>query len=268
MLWVVGGVLLNALLHVVDASSGHAFVRSLLSLNIFLIFAGFVVVRRIVLSDAAVEVGASGLAFGATVMLAVCVTGLAGYRADVGLAASVVAIYILVCCRSDGHLRAAGVTLLALSINLVWAPMVAQVVMPEILWLDAVVVSTMLRAANIAFVQKGASFFMADDHTLNLVAACSSFGNLSMAMLSFAAAVMALRTRLVQRDLVVMGLVCLTMILFNAVRICLFALGPEQHAYWHDGEGAPIIALVTTTFVMLASFAGALWASRDLEPLA
>lgn len=267
MLWIVGAILANEALHIIDVSSVGAFFGSVLSINIFVLFAGFVVVRRLQLSDPAVNASPLDLAIGLGLLAILCVSGLAGYRADIGLAASVAAFYLLIGYGSTSALRAAGATLLALAVNLVWAPMAAQVVMPELLWLDTMVVKATMSLAQIPYVQKGTAFLMPGDHALTLVAACSSFSNMSMAVLGSVSAIMALRPTFVRRDVVVMIIACVAMVLVNAARITVYALGREQHAYWHDGAGAQVIGLMITGFVMVTSFIGALWASRDLDPV-
>ena len=267
LLWVVGALLANEALHIFDVSSVSAFVGSVLSINIFVLFAGFVVIRRIQLSAAAPLADGYDFALGFGLLAILCITGFAGYRADIGLAASVAALYLLLRYRAVSGLRAAGATLLALACNLVWAPMAAQVVMPELLWLDGLVVNATMTLAQVPFVQKGNAFFMPGDHALTLVAACSSFSNMSMAVLGSVSAIMALRPHFVRRDWVVMLLACGVMVLVNAGRITVYALGPAQQAYWHDGAGAQIIGLVITAIILATSFLGALWASHDLDPV-
>jgi hypothetical protein len=65
------------------------------------------------------------------------------------------------------------------------------------------------------------------------------------------------RTFWLHWDCVVALGVCVTVILFNAVRLYLMALSSEHYAYWHVGPGEQVVAWGTTIAVLLISLWGA-----------
>jgi hypothetical protein len=91
---------------------------------------------------------------------------------------------------------------------------------------------------------------------------CSSFHNLSLAMLCWLT-VSKLRNQNWQiRDVVIGCLVGITMIFCNVIRLCLMASSLDLYEYWHDGLGAQIFAVGASVLVLLLSLYGSRPATR------
>ena len=109
---------------------------------------------------------------------------------------------------------------------------------------------------------RSTTFFAPAGHSVSLIAGCSSFNNVSTAVLACAAVTMLRRTEWVRDDIATVAIAAIAMILVNAVRICLFVWSPNYHAYWHDGVGAQILAIVQTLAVLAIAWLGAAPQSR------
>jgi hypothetical protein len=179
------------------------------------------------------------------------------YRFGIGLLATMVALYLLLPDNADRDLKAAGAVLLALSMQLVWGPIFFQLFTPELLKADAALVGTALSVLRPDIVWKATTFFAPDGHALALIAGCSSFNNVSTAVLACAAVAMLRRTEWVRGDIASVVVATSAMILINSARICLFAWSSDYLLFWHDGAGAQILAIVQTLVVLAIAWLGA-----------
>src|SRR5205807_2468033 len=130
--------------------------------------------------------------------------------------------------------------LLALSGQLVWGPVLFQFFTPELLGADAAIVGGILTWLRPDIVWTGTSFLGADGHSIALIGACSSFNNVSTAVLACATIAMLTRTEWVRRDIAAVAVACVAMVLINAVRIGLLAWSLASYRFWHDGAGVEI----------------------------
>jgi len=263
VLWVVAAILANQALHVLDLGTPSAFLVSVLSLNLVYLLAGIVIVNRVLGSDGCAVATRLEVVLGIGVLIAMAITGLVGYRMGIGVVSTAVALYALGRAGLDQSLRAAGAVLLALSANLVWGPIFFQLVTPELLAADAFLVRGFLFFGGADVSVNGLTFANAQGHQVTLAGACSSFKNLSMGLLAGVAITMALRPRFVRRDVVAIAAVCAIMVLLNAARVGLLAASEASHLYWHDGDGAVILAMVQTALILALAFIGAHWATRS-----
>jgi Transmembrane exosortase (Exosortase_EpsH) len=175
----------------------------------------------------------------------------------IGLLATLVAFYLLILNGGDRNLKAAGAVLLAVSAQLVWGLIFFRLFTPELLRADAGLVGTFLMALRPDIIWEGTSFFAPDGHAVSLIAGCSSFNNVSTAVLACAAVAMLRRTEWVRGDIATIAIACVAMILINSARICLFAWSVAFHDYWHDGEGAQILGISQTLIVLAMAWWGA-----------
>jgi exosortase/archaeosortase family protein len=93
---------------------------------------------------------------------------------------------------------------------------------------------------------------------------CSSFHNLSLALLCWVTMSRLHQENWRTRDFVTGGVVAATMILLNLVRLCLMAWNIDLFHYWHDGMGAEIFAIGASLTILLTSLYGS-GAARRLE---
>ncbi len=257
LLWIVGCLFANQALLLLDVVSFDAFAASLLTQNDIYWLACAVTLYRLSLSDPVIRADrldcALALALGALILC----TSFLPYRFGIGLLATLVALYLLMLDHGDRNLKAAGAVLLAVSTQLVWGPIVFQLFTPELLKADAALVGTTLMALRPDVVWSGTTFFAPDGHAVWLIAGCSSFNNVSSAVLACVAVTMLRRNEWVRRDIKTIVIASVVMILINALRICLFVWSKDYREFWHDGAGAQILAIAQTLVVLAIAWWGA-----------
>jgi exosortase/archaeosortase family protein len=258
LLWVVTVLFANQTLQLLDTTSLRAFAESLASQNYLFwlaVYAVFFCLRR---SDD--ETAASRLDYVAalTICLAVLCTSFLPYRFATGLLVTATAGYILLFHQGDRNLNAAGIVLLAVAGQLVWAPIVFQLFTPELLHADAALVGELLAWLLPDIIWRGTTFIAPDGHTLVLVGACSSFNNVSSAVLACVAVTMLARPEWRRRDWVTVVIASVAMILVNSLRICLLTRSDASHLYWHNGVGEQILAISQTMLILLIAWWGVL----------
>jgi hypothetical protein len=262
LIWIAVCLFANQALLLLDVGSLDGFLASLLAQNDIYWLACAVAIYRLSLADRTARADrfdcALALALGAAILL----SSLLPYRFGIGSLATIVAFYLLTFNRGDPNLKAAGSVLLAISLQLVWGPILFRLFTPELLKIDAGLVGFILMLLRPDIVSNGTTFFSPDGHAVSLVAGCSSFTNVSTAVLACAAVAMLRRTEWIRRDLLTIAIAGAAMILINSARICLFAWALDYHAFWHDGAGAQILAIAQTLVVLAIAWWGAAPAKR------
>jgi exosortase/archaeosortase family protein len=256
-LWTAICLLANQAVQLVDTSSFDAFATSLLTQNYIYWLACYVVIYRLHVTDRT----ARATRLDGSLVLAICVliffTSFLPYRFGTGLLASITAGYFLTANGGDRNIRAAGGVLLALSTQLVWGPILFQLFTPELLRADAALVGEVLASLRPDIIWHNTTFLSPDGHAIALIGGCSSFNNVSTAVLACVAIAMLMRTEWVRRDFATLAIACAVMILVNTLRLCLLAWSGEMHAFWHDGAGAQILGIGQTLAVLLIAWRGA-----------
>jgi hypothetical protein len=255
-LWIAICLLANQAVQLVDTGSIDAFAASLVAQNYIYWLACYVVIYRLHVSDRAARAtrldGCLVLAIGVCILL----TSFLPYRFGTGLLASIAAGYFLTA-GGDRNVRAAGAVLVALSTQLVWGPILFQFFTPELLRADAALVGEVLASFRPDIIWRDTTFSAPDGHVIALIGGCSSFNNVSTAVLACVSIAMLTRTDWVRRDFATLALACGAMILLNTLRLCLLAWSGELHAFWHDGNGAQILGIGQTLAVLLIAWRGA-----------
>jgi len=95
-----------------------------------------------------------------------------------------------------------------------------------------------------------------------IIGSCSSFHNLSLALLCWVTLSRLWHLSWRVRDFVIGGIVGATMILFNVARLCLMGWDVDLYHYWHDGIGAEIFAIGASLTILSISLYGARPARR------
>ena len=257
LLWPTVGLLANQAVQLVDTSTFGAFVVSLGNQNLIYWLACYAAIYRLYASDRAAFPSRSDVWLVAATCVSIVLASFLPYRFATGLLASATAGYFIYCAGADRNVRAAGIVLLALSTQLVWGPIFFQMFTPELLRADGLLVGEILTWLRPDIVWRETTFAAPDGHAIALVGGCSSFNNLSAAILACVAITMLTRTEWVRRDIAVVATVTVIMILLNTLRICLLAWSYAYHAYWHDGAGADIFGLGQTLLVLLFAWIGA-----------
>lgn len=253
-------LLANHALQIVDSTSITNFLSSLASQNLIYWFACYVILYRLFRSKSKFAATRLDLVLTFLACVAIIGTSFIAYRFTIGVLVSCLAVWILSSHRGDQSLRAAGMVLMALSVHLVWAPVFFRFFMSELLLADAAAINVLLTSLRPDIVQVGTSF-IGEEHAVTLIGACSSFHNISIAILASVSATMLVRSVWVRTDILWLGAVCGAMVLVNVSRIAALAWDFQTYQYWHDGPGVQILALAQTAII--ASIA--LWGAKSVE---
>ncbi len=254
LLGVVVCLIANHALQIVDASSLLSIVSGLASQNLIYWFACYVCVSRLLASSPEPRLGRKDTLFIVGLCLLILLVSFIAYRFTIGFLTTMLAVWMIRTFRDDLEVKAAGIVLLAMAVHLVWAPLLFRLFMEEFLLLDAAAISTVLSNLRPDIVQSGTTF-TTEEHAITLVGACSSFHNVSLAMLAVVSAIMCYRTQLLRSDAVWLLVTCAAMIAINVVRIALVAWSADMYAYWHDGTGVKVLSVTqTVTIIALAAY--------------
>lgn len=261
-LWATICLLANQAVQLVDASSLDALAASLADQNYIYWLTCYVAIYRVWVSDRAAPATRTDLWLLAAYCLVTVVASLVPYRFTNGVLATATAVYFLTVPGADRNIRAAGCVLLALSTQLVWAAMLFQFFTPELLPADAALVGAILDRLRPDIVHSGTTFDAPGGHAIMLIGGCSSFNNLSVAILACVAVIMLARTDWVRRDLITFAIASGMMILLNVLRIILLCWSAESYVFWHHGPGTPLFAIGQTLAVLLIAWWGAVQGKR------
>lgn len=164
--------------------------------------------------------------------------------------------------RGDPAVRAAAAIALALAAHELWSRLVFAVLSPELVQVDAALVGSAVKATIAGATWRGNLISTGHGHVIAIADACSSFANVSSALLVWVAVTKLERLEWRRRDLLVGAAAVAGQVLLNAGRIYLMALSWPLFLYWHDGPGAQIYVVAASVSSVLIAAAGARWAAR------
>jgi hypothetical protein len=255
-IWAAAILFLNQLFGVVKempAVSLEALVSDFLAIGIFQYLAWYVVFRLLISSDLAPEARSRDF----LIIAALCLPIFLPTSKMVWVAATGIALYLWLFNQGDPKVRAAGVVLAALSVQELWGHIFFNLVTFPLLRAETAVVGTLLAAARPGTVWHDNAITEPNGFGIVIINSCSSFHNLSLAMLCWLTVSRLRRQDWRVRDLVIGGAIGVTMILFNVVKICLMAWNINLYHYWHDGIGAEMYAIGASLTILLMSLYGA-----------
>jgi colanic acid biosynthesis glycosyl transferase WcaI len=260
-IWAGAILFLNQLFGVVKempAASLETLVSDLLAVGIFQYLAWYVVLRLL---------GSSGIVPAARlrdflVTAPLCLLVFLPTSRAIWVAASGIAIYLFLTDTGDRRLRAAGIVLAALSVQELWGKVFFNLFASYLLRAEAAAVGTMLEAARPGTVWQDNAIMGPDGHGVVILGGCSSFHNVSLALLCWVT-ISRLRSQNWQvRDFVIGSAIGITMILLNMARIVLMAWNVELYHYWHNGIGTEIFGIGASLTILLMSLYGSRLAGR------
>lgn len=256
-LWPTVCLLANQAVQLIDTSSLSAFAVSLANQNLIYWIACYAAIYRLHTSDRTAFPTRADRWLLAVICFSIIPTSILPYRFATGILASATAGYFIYAAGAERNVRAAGIVLLALSTQLVWGPILFQLFTPELLRADGYLVGEILTSLRPDIIWRETTFIGPGGHALALVGGCSSFNNLSTALLACVAITMLARTEWERLDIGVIAIVVVIMILLNTLRICLLAWSGASYAYWHDGPGVAVFGLGQTLLVLWLAWYGA-----------
>ncbi len=256
--WLVAMLAASHAMHVLDWSSAEKFASSLASANIIYFVACAAVFYRIYHSGRSDVSDAGDAGFALLIAVLSTILAFVGYRFTNGILMTAVGVYLIVRHGSNANLKAAACVLLALSVHLIWAPALFQYFAVPLLRFDAQLVSGLYGLVRPDIAMTGTSFFAPDGHTITLAAACSSFNNMSMAVLCAVSVIMLVRNTWRRSDIGLILATSLAMLAFNVVRVGLIGWSKDYYAFWHDGAGKSLFAVAMTVVLLGVSYRGAI----------
>ncbi|NJL50392.1 MAG: archaeosortase/exosortase family protein [Blastochloris sp.] len=168
------------------------------------------------------------------------------------LALTVLSIYYLLQ-KIDDNARYGFSILLAICYSVFWAKLVSKVFMDYISVGDAFFVALLTGTHAEGNLIKAADGIT----TLSVGGGCSSFNNLSIAVLGWIVARAYFGTRGLKRSLVFVTLSLVSVVFINTVRIGIMALDPSTYEIVHGAIGNNITNLLITISIGLISYYGA-----------
>lgn len=251
---VLFGRYMLSLVHalVIDQTSGKI-------VNFFQLFAWFVLLR--LLARSAGQNPARVFDFGALALCALCAV-LPGDNA-IWIAATLASIYFWVTRNGDPFRSSASALLIALATNGVWGPLFFSFVGNWLLDFDAWLLAKVLQTTG-ALTSHQANQVTVGNGTLEIFGPCSSFRNISMALLAWLSLTKFIRPYWVRADIAVAAACVAVTLFWNTMRLtvlALFAADTKAFDFWHSGHGEQILAAVLGFAIAAISVAGASRAS-------
>ena len=256
-IWASGILFLNQLFGVIKATPVVS-LETLNNVGIFQFMAWYVIFRLLGSSDP-MPAGLRDLLVTGLLCLAV----FARTNSMIWVAASGIAIYLWFVNDGDRKLHAAGVVLAALAVQQLWGHLFFDLVAVHLLRVEAAVVSTLLDIARPGTAWQDNLIIEPNGYRVALLAGCSSFHNLSLAMLCWLTVSRWRNQEWHARDFAIGAMIGGTMILFNIARICLMSWNIDLYHYWHEGTGAEIYEIGASLTVLLMSLYGSKPARRS-----
>jgi hypothetical protein len=254
-IWAAAILFINQLLGVIKempAASLEVLVSDFLVVGIFQYLAWYGIFRLLGSSDPALAAHWRDF----LVTAALCLLVFLPSSRAIWVAATGIAIYLQLTDAGDPKLRAASIVLAALSVQELWGKVFFNLFASYVLRAEAAVVGTMLEAARPGTVWQDNIIMGPDGHNVLIMSACSSFHNVSLALLCWVT-ISRLRCQTWQvRDFVIGVAIAMTMILFNLARILLMAWNVELYHYWHEGIGTEIFGTGASLTILLMSLYG------------
>lgn len=258
-LWLCAIIVFNQLLagQLQSASAGRL-IAELAAASVFQIMAWFAIFRLLSLSDRteAAEI------WDVLIALALCLPLFLPTARTIKVLALGAAVFIYLRGRSDPKLRAAGVVLAALTIQEYWGNIVFDMFALPLLRAETAVVGTLMHALRAGTVWHGNIISGPSGFGIIVYSGCSSFHNLSLAMLCWLTVSRIRNQDWRPRDFLTGLAIGAAMIACNVVRLCLMAWNAGSYEYWHNGAGAQTFAVVASVMVLVLSLYGSRPAAR------
>jgi len=260
-LWLCAIIGFNQLLAEVGqlASAAPAQLLSeLAAASVFQIMAWLAIFRLLSLSDRtqAAEI------WDVLIALALCLPLLLPTERTIKVVALGAAVFLYLRGRSDPKLRAAGIVLAALTVQQYWGHIVFDMFALPLLRAETAVVGTLMHALRPGMVWHGNIITGPSGFGIILYSGCSSFHNLSLAMLCWLTVSRVRNQDWRRGDFLTGFAIGAAMIACNVARLCLMSWSADSYEYWHGGPGAQMFAVGASVMVLVLSLYGSRPAAR------
>jgi hypothetical protein len=173
----------------------------------------------------------------------------------VWIVATLAALYIYFSSAKASYSRAAATVLFALAVQALWGPVFFSLFDYDLLRGDAALVGTLLDVTRSGYSWHD-NVVGTQGHSIAIYSGCSSFHNVSLAMLCWVALTKLNRPTFIATDFIFGAAVCLVMIAVNVARLYVAALSFGAYEYWHNGNGAHIFQVGVSVLILLISLWG------------
>jgi exosortase/archaeosortase family protein len=167
--------------------------------------------------------------------------------------------YFILTRDGDPYRSSAATILIALATNGLWGPTLFRYVGYELLKLDTLIVATMLAVTG--HLQSWyANVVTSGGSSVEIFEGCSSFHNISLALLGWVSFTKLARPRWQRSDAAVAGLCVAATLAWNSLRLYILAIVSGDKAafvFWHSGTGARIFGAALAFTIAAVSVAGA-----------
>ena len=164
--------------------------------------------------------------------------------------------------KQDDQTRAAGAVFLAMASQQFWGHLVLSALAPELVRVDAALVGEAMVHTVSGSTWRDNIITAPSGYAIVVLEGCSSFANVSTALLAWVAFGRLERARWLRRDLFVGAAIVMTQIVLNVARMYLMAQSYPSYLYWHDEGGKQIYVAAASASAVLISIVGTHWASR------
>lgn len=155
-------------------------------------------------------------------------------------------IYIVWSSPKWSHARRAGWIITAITVPLFWSKIAFKFISGFVLRLDAVLVSSITQTSRVGTNVQ----FVGDDRWMVINPSCSSWANVSLAVLAWVLFMQHGKRALSWRAGAVCLLACLAVVLINVVRISAIGYFPQHYVMLHEGAGYTVASWVTLGSVL------------------
>jgi exosortase/archaeosortase family protein len=253
--WVVVILLLNQLLYQIKedwSASLERLIYDLGAIGVFQLMSWYVVFGLLRDSDPVSVARWRDLLVSAVL----CLLLLLPMSRAIWVAALGIAIYLFIFNDGDPRLRAAATVLAGLSIQQYWGHIFFNLVAFPLLRAETAAVGTMLAAVRPGTAWQDNMITGPTGFGIVVYDPCSSFHNVSLAVLCWITVSRWRHKNQWRQDLIMLGVVAATMILFNLLRLCMMASDRDLYDYLHVGAGANIFAVAASLTVLLIALYG------------
>jgi hypothetical protein len=123
---------------------------------------------------------------------------------------------------------------------------------------DAILTANVMSVLGGNISRTGNLITNSEGHQLMILTGCTSYTNLSIALLAWFSWTQASVGAVISRHWVAAGLVVVTIVAINITRLALMGVGPDFYRFIHDGAGTVIVE----AFMILATLFIANWGCR------
>jgi Transmembrane exosortase (Exosortase_EpsH) len=262
-IWAAAIIFFNQLIGVMNELSSASFgniVSQLCAVGIFQYMAWYAIFRLLGSSDPRRLAGWQDV----LIVTALCLLVFLPTSRTIWVAATGIAVYLCLFYYGDLKLRAAGTVLAALSVQELWGHVFYNLVAFHLLRAEAAVVGAMLEFSRPGTVWQDNVITGPSGFGIVIYTGCSSFHNVSVALLCWVTISRLRDQNWRARDFVMGGVIGASMVLLNLARLYLMGWNIDLYNWWHHGFGADIFGVGASLTILLLSLYGSRVSERQL----